>query len=147
MTQTRFILTRALGLLAMVLMPVAAQAEQYQTIDGHKVHYIIVPTISLKPEIAANYGIPRSRGRAMLNVSVLDPQGTAVPVSIAGTSANLMGQLQRLQFKEVKEGQAIYYLALVRHSDEEMHRLAIDITLPSGFGDTIRWEQQIYEEL
>lgn len=147
MIQMQFKLTRALCLAAMMLSPVAAQAEQYQTIGDHKVHYIIVPTVSLKPAIAATYDIPRSRGRAMLNVSILDVNGTPVPVSIEGTSANLMGQLQTLEFKEVKEGHAIYYLALVRHSDEEMHRLAVDITLPNGRRGTVRWEQKIYEEL
>ena len=147
MIQMQLKLTQALYLAALMLVPITAQAEQYQTIGDHKVHYIIVPTLSLKPEIAAKYNITRSRGRAMLNVSVLDPQGVPVPVSIEGTSANLMGQLQTLKFKEVKEGHAIYYLALVRHSDEEMHRLVVNITLPNGRRGTVRWEQKMYEEL
>ena len=40
MIQMQLKLTQALYLAALMLVPITAQAEQYQTIGDHKVHYI-----------------------------------------------------------------------------------------------------------
>ena len=114
------------------------------TFGAYEAHYIVLPTMDLSASIASKYGLPRGKDRALVNVSVLDPEGNPVRVEIDGRSENLLGQRQRLDFEEVVEGPAIYYLALLRHADEEFHRIAITLTLPDGQPAEIKFQQQMF---
>ena len=133
-------------LCAMVVCTASVHAEQMQVVDGFEIHYIIIPTTFLKPHIANTYELPRGKDRALINVSVLDPEGVPVEAGIEGTTRNLLGQVQTLAFKQVREQQAIYYLAVLRHSNEEHHRLSLSVTLPSGTTSTIEFAQKLYWE-
>ncbi len=121
-----------------------AHAEQKERFGAYDVHYIIVPTLKLQPEIAAKYDITRGRDRGLLNISVLDAGDTPVAITLSGTSENLLGQRQNLRFQEVREGPAIYYLAVVRYADEEHHRVKVDIDLPDGEVAELRFQQKMY---
>ncbi len=134
------------GLLAAFWLPGTANAEQFKQLGAYQVHYIVVPTTFLQADVARKYGLLRGKNRALVNVSVLDEQGTPAPATVTGTSTNLLGQPQTLQFKEVKEGPAIYYLALLRHTDEENHRLNLRLLLPDGSSGEIEFRQQLYFE-
>ncbi len=124
-----------------------AFGEQKVLIDNHEVHYIVLPTTFLKAEIARQYGIARSKDRALVNVSVLDPDGEPTTVqTVAGNTRNLLGQLQALRFRLVREQDAVYYLAELKHADEEHHRLEIEVALDSGARDTIKHSQKLYWE-
>ncbi len=135
---------RALALCCFAALP--AGAEQSQTFGDYEVHYIVVPTTFLKADIAANYNLTRSKNRALVNVSVLNADDEPVAAGVSGRSENLLGQGQVLEFKEIREGPAIYYLALLRHGDEEFHRVAIDVALPDGSSGEIRFQQKMYWE-
>ena len=47
-----------------------------------------------------------------------------------GTARNDLGQIKTLSFDEVKEGDAIYYLAQVKYTNEET--FYFDITINDG---------------
>ena len=123
-----------------------AHAEQMQRIDGYEIHYIALPTTFLNPAIADNYALPRGKDRALVNVSVIDPAGHPVAAQVSGTTKNLLGQMQTLQFKEVREQSAIYYLAILRHSDEEHHRITLTVGLPNGKEAELSMQQKMYWE-
>ena len=121
-------------------------AEQFQALGDHEVHYVVFPTTFLQAKVADQYGLTRGRDRALVNISVLGPDGAPVPATVTGRSENLLGQRQVLKFVEVKEDYAIYYLALLTHADEEHHRIAIDVTLENGRSGEIRFTQKMYWE-
>ena len=135
-----------LFLVGALLLNTAARAEQKQSFGDYDVHYIIVPTMTLKPEIAENYGLLRARNRSLVNISILNALGQPTSAVVTGISTNLLGQDQTLVFSEVTEGEAIYYLALLRHANEEYHRVAIDIVLANGDLAELRFSQQMYWE-
>ena len=137
---------RAATLMLLTLWLPAAQAEQKQVFGEYEVHYILLPTLSLNAKIANQYGITRAQDRALVNVSVLDSDGQAVLSQVTGTSTNLLGQPQTLVFDEVREGNAIYYLSLLRHADEEHHRVVLQILLPDGNTAEVRFQQLMYWE-
>ena len=139
------VLRRWLALLLWLLACNGA-AEQKQVFGDYEVHYIILPTVSLNAEVAARYSLPRGRNRALVNISILDADGAGVAAAVEGRSTNLLGQAQTLDFNEVIEGDAIYYLALLRHADEEYHRVAIDVALPNGEVGSLRFQQQMFWE-
>jgi len=135
-----------LFLVGALLLNTAARAEQKQSFGDYDVHYIIVPTMTLKPEIAEKYGLLRARNRSLVNISILNALGQPTSAVVTGISTNLLGQDQTLVFSDVTEGDAIYYLALLRHANEEYHRVAIDIVLANGDLAELRFSQQMYWE-
>lgn len=111
-------------------------------------------TDQLEPEVAQEYGIPRSQNRGMLNVVILkkDPQSTLAtgqPMRGAVTSLtrNLTGQVKEMELKEVVETDAIYYLGHVPIETGETLVFDIDAT-PEGANTTlsIRFKHSFYAE-
>ena len=121
-------------------------AEQVHRFADHEVHYIIIPTTFLDSEIADQYNVARARNRALINVSILNKNNQAVTANISGRSRNLLGQTQNFDFRKVQEGEAIYYLAELVHSDEDMQRVTLEVTLASGRRGQINFNQKMYLE-
>ena len=57
-----------------------------------------------------------------------------------------MGQTQIFDFRLVQEGDAIYYLAELLHSDEDTQRVTLEVTLASGRRGQINFNQKMYLE-
>ena len=126
-----------------------AYAQQMQRFGDYELHYIVIPTTMLKPNIAARYNIRRGKDRALCNISVIDKNGVGVRAALEGSSQNLLGQRQGLTFTEVVDGEAIYYLATIRHANEEVHRIDIDaqvVATPTskGANTTLKLTQKLY---
>ena len=131
--------------LSLFLMGNAA-AENMKKLGTMNVHYMAIGSIFFTPEIAKSYGITRSRYNGLINISVLDntQQGTpAKTVSIVGQAKNNLGQFKELSFEEVKEGDAIYYLAQVNYRDEEVMHFTLNIT-DGTEQQTLKFSQKFY---
>lgn len=123
-----------------------AHAEQLQRFAGWEVHYVVLPTEFLKPDIAGRYGIVRGRDRSFVNIAVLDPEQQPAAAAVTGQSTNLLGQQQALHFREVIEDSAVYYLAEIKHSDEEVLRFSITIAPPNEREMLLEFQQKLYWE-
>jgi hypothetical protein len=77
-------------------------------------------------------------------VSILNSDNQAVTATVIGSSRNLLGQRQSFDFRQVREGDAIYYLAELLHSDEELHRITLDVALATGQQSQIKFNQKMY---
>ncbi len=111
----------------LTLMP--AQAEQMKQLGSWDVHYIALPTTLLDPMIASQYKIERSKYNGLVNISVLNSKDqVAQQVQISGEAKNLLGQIKQLSFVEVKEGEALYYLAQYGYQTEQMVSFTIQIS-------------------
>jgi hypothetical protein len=117
-----------------------------QHFGGWDVHYIVLPTGFLKPGIAAGYDIVRGRDRAFVNVTILDDQGSPTKVAILGHATNLLGQRTELIFRQIAETGAVYFVADLKHSDEETLRFEIHITPPDGGDINLKFQQKLYWE-
>ncbi len=124
----------------------AASAENMKKLGSMNVHYIALGATFLTPEIAKTYNIERSRYNGLINISVLDNTQKNTPaktVSITGTARNDLGQIKQLEFVEVKEGNAIYYLSQIKYSDEETFYFDLKITDGSE-SHTLKFKQKFY---
>lgn len=111
-----------------------AQAERMISAGAFEVHYNAIPTTQITPEVARAQGITRSAQRALVNIAVRHRVGqsdTAVTARVEGQARNDVGQTQTLWFREVREGDAIYYLAEPRIELETPIRFDIEV-LPEG---------------
>ena len=136
------------GRVALAVVALAAGvlfAEQKQAFDGYEVHYSVFNPSFLRAEIAQRYEVVRGRDKALVNVSVLDGE-RSVTVAVTGTVKNLLGQSQALNFRQVKEGEAVYYLATLTYQDRDTLRFEITADLP-GYGPAmVRFQQTLYWE-
>ncbi len=125
-----------------------AWAENMKTLGNMNVHYIAIGATFLTPEIAKAYDIERSRYNGLVNISVLDNSQENMPaktVAIHGKVRNDLGQIKSLDFQEVKEGDAIYYLAQLRYSHEET--FYFDLTITDGKEQhQLKFSQKFYAD-
>ena len=125
-----------------------ALAEE-QTFGDYTVHYQAVNSTFLTPEIADQYDIVRSERRAFLNVAVLrnEPDGSTTPVqaTLNGVKHNLLQQSEPIEFAQIREGEAIYYIGQFDFSDREVLRFTLEVS-PEGRepSHTIEWTTQLY---
>jgi hypothetical protein len=106
-------------------------AQNMKKLNDWNVHYIALDSTFITPKIAKAYQITRSRYNALVNISVLDntkPGNPAKNVSITGTAKNNLGQFKTIEFTEVTEGDAIYYLAQISVNHEETVHFDLAIT-------------------
>ncbi|MBA6223990.1 MULTISPECIES: DUF4426 domain-containing protein [unclassified Colwellia] len=123
-----------------------SSAENMKKMDGLNVHYIALGSAFLTPEIAKAYGIERSRYKGLVNISVLDNTQAGNPsktVFINGKARNDVGQIKSLEFTEVKEGDAVYYLAQVSYTNKETIYFDINIT-DKGKQHNLKFSQKFY---
>lgn len=128
MRRSHFLLFSAL--LAGLLATLPALAANSVRSGEWVVHYNAVPTTSLTPEVARQYGITRSANRALVNVSVRRGEpgaDQAVPARVSVAATNLNGQRSSLRVREVREGEAIYYLAEARVQGQETLNFELEV--------------------
>ena len=128
------------------MLTATVNAENMQKLNDLNVHYIAIGSTFLTPEIAKAYGIERSRYKGLVNIAVLDNTQDGNPaktVDINGKARNDVGQIKSLDFMEVKEGDAVYYLAQVSYSNEETIYFDINIT-DKGKQHNLTFSQKFY---
>jgi hypothetical protein len=122
-----------------------AVAENSQQFGDYVVHYNAFRSDTLSPEIAKQYNLTRRNNRVIVNIAVLkkvmNTTGKPVAATVVGHASNLTGQLKELNFREIKEDTAIYYLADTQVSDGEYLKFEIKIT-PEGETGPARLEFQ-----
>lgn len=136
MSAVRHLFGLALGLA--LALPAAAEnsVRSGQTV----VHYNAVPTTSLTPDIARQYGITRSANRALVNIAVREGAlgaDRAVPAQVRIAATNPAGQRSDLRVREVREGDAVYYLAEARIAGNDTLAFEVEVT-PEGATAPIR---------
>ena len=117
-------------LCSLLLGSASAMAQQAMRLGPWEVHYNAFNSTLLRAEMAQQYGLERSSTLATLNITVLAadlPGKPAQQVSVSGYSMNPLSQQQRLEFNQVIEGDAVYYLAQVRFTNLETLRFFITI--------------------
>jgi Domain of unknown function (DUF4426) len=129
---------------ALLLFAVAAQAAQFRSLGDLEVHYMVVNTLFLDADIAARYGIVRARDRAILNVSVIGPDGLSRDADVTGTARNLLEQTLPLEFRRIEEGEAIYFIAPLRHTDQEVLRFRLTIDDRQGTSGEIEFQERLW---
>jgi len=137
-------LFKSLLLTITLLCSVHASAEQMQKLGDWDVHYIAFPSTFLTSEVASNYDIDRSKYLGIINISVLDSDSQkAQAVAIKVTARNLLGNIRELEVSEIREQNAIYYIAEVPHRNEETYR--ITVTLSDGKQtQELKFQQKFY---
>jgi hypothetical protein len=137
---------KSIAMMMLLAFSASSIAEQKTTLGNWEVHYMVVNSTFLTPQVANAYGIKRSGYNAMVNISVLDKTSKkAQSVAMMGAARNLLGTQKKLEFKEVNEGEAIYYLAELPFRDQEQYRFEISI-VSGNEKQTLKFEEKLFTE-
>ncbi len=123
--------------------PITSSAE----FANHELLYSLVPSTFLSDSVASAYGITRAADRTLVNVSLRRKlaDGTDVEQSaqVSGSYSDLI-QKKPLEFREVREQGAIYYIAEFRHGDRETLRFDIGVTTADGAAKNVSFTRTLY---
>lgn len=142
-------LLQLLCLTCVFLLALNARAESSQDFGDYVVHFNALTTDLLPPKVANEYNIRRSGNHAIVNVvvlrKVLGAVGQPVPATVTGTITGLTGQQRTLELREIREPNAIYYIADFGVGNEEMLRFQIDVR-PEGEKESlqVQFRQQFF---
>ena len=110
-------------------------AENSRQFGDYLVHFNAFRSDAISAEVAKQHDLARANNRVLVNITVLKElmgtTGQPVPSKVTGHASNLTGQLKTLEFKEIKEGNAIYYLADTKITDGEFLKFEINV-VPEG---------------
>ncbi|KPZ67696.1 MULTISPECIES: DUF4426 domain-containing protein [Shewanella] len=141
--------TILLSLLLSLTVISHAFAEQKQQVGNFDIHYMALSSTFITPSIAKTYGIERSNYNGIVNIAVLDTSQEGNPpvaVEISGIANNLLDARITLDFKEIKEGKAIYYIAQVPYRDDQEINFNIAIKYGNKLNTSVKFKQKFYVE-
>ena len=128
-------LYKVLFIFALALTSLNSYAESSKEFGDYTIHYNAFRSDTISPEVAKQYGLARASNRILINIAVLkkvmNTTGKPTAAKITGHASNLTGQLKKLEFREIREGSAIYYLAETKISDGEFLKFDLKI-IPEG---------------
>jgi hypothetical protein len=127
------------------------QAQQSKMFGPYVLHYSVVNTTFLSPKVAAAYGIIRGEKRAILNLSVREHMSEQSAGPTEARAMMLKGKTwdlihsQDLEFQQVKEGPATYYIGEFKFINEEWRFFEVYFR-PEGAEKTYTFElkHQLY---
>jgi len=120
---------KILFIFALALVSLNSYAESSKEFGDYVIHYNAFRSDTISPEVAKQYGLARASNRILINIAVLkkvmNTTGKPTASVVTGHASNLTGQLKKLEFKKITEGNAIYYLAETKISDGEFLKFDI----------------------
>ncbi len=115
------------------------------TVLGHEVDYKALNSTSLNSDVAKLYGIDQDEtlGVVMVSVYQTDENGIGVEACVSGRATNLIGQMKRLEFEEIREGAAIYHISTFPFSHKEHLTFEVDVKTTRETHE-LKWKQQFW---
>jgi len=129
----------------------AKPVDSHQTFGDYTVHYSVFNSTFITPEVARIHKLARAKNRVLVNVSLTQKREGAsslgLPARVSGTATNLIQQQRPLEFITVSEGEATYYLASLRHTNEEVINFVVNLQ-PEGSSETftVRFTRTLHVE-
>ena len=109
-------------LLSLLLLSAAALAQEpsFKEFGDYNVHYSAFNSSFIAPEIASVYDISRGKDKGLVNIAVVPKDGNSGKTALVkGTVNDLLQRQQTLNFVEIREGDAVYYLAPFDFENED----------------------------
>ncbi|NBA98665.1 DUF4426 domain-containing protein [Pseudomonas sp. R5(2019)] len=127
-----------------VLAADAAKPERKEVFGDLTVHYSAFNSSMLQPDVAAATGLVRSKNQGVLNIAVLKANKPSA-AAVTGTVRDLIGRRDTLTFKQIKEQEAIYYIAQYPVRDQET--LTFDLKVQAaGTTNSFSFNQEVFPD-
>nr|WP_315445131.1 DUF4426 domain-containing protein [uncultured Pseudomonas sp.] len=118
------------------------KGERKETFGDVTVHYNTFNSTFLTPDIAKAAELVRSKNQGVINVSVIK-DGKPLVANVTGTVKDLTSQSVPLNFRQVTEQGAIYYIA--QYPVEQQETRTFEIKVQNGDKiNTINFNQELF---
>ena len=138
-------MSRFISMLLCLLLALPVFAERKQIFGELEVHYSAFNSSFLQPDIAAAAGLTRSKTVGILNVAALK-NGQGQTARVSGNLKNLLGQSVELQFRQVLESGAVYYLAEFPLRQREILTFSINVQIGDAAPHTHTFSQEVFPD-
>lgn len=102
--------------------------KPYAEFGEYKVFFSVFNSSFIPPKIAEIYNLRRAKDRALVNIAVLKGNATqGSKALVKGHFRNLLQQSRELEFSEIQEQNATYYLASFHFTSEDILNFEIDV--------------------
>jgi hypothetical protein len=118
------------------------KGERKETFGDVTVHYNTFNSTYLQPDIAKAAELIRSKNQGVINVSVIK-DGKPLVANVTGTVKDLTSQSVPLNFKQVTEQGAIYYIAQYPVPQQETRTFEIKVQNGDKI-NTINFNQELF---
>ncbi|CAH0211805.1 opacity protein-like surface antigen [Pseudomonas frederiksbergensis] len=135
-----FVLTACLSVTAMAADVI--KSERQETFGDVTVHYNTFNSTFLTPDIAKAAELTRSKTLGVINISVLK-DGKPQTAQVSGTVKDLTSQSVPLQFKQITETGAVYYIAQYPVPQQEIRTFEIKVQTGDKI-NTINFNQELF---
>ncbi|PWK43052.1 DUF4426 domain-containing protein [Pseudomonas sp. B21-040] len=135
-----FLLTACLSVTAMAAD--AIKGDRQETFGDVTVHYNTFNSTFLTPDIAKSAELIRSKNQGVINVAVIK-EGKPLVAQVSGTVKDLTSQSVPLQFKQITEQGAIYYIAQYPVDQQEVRTFEIKVQNGDKI-NTINFNQELF---
>ncbi|CAI8895793.1 DUF4426 domain-containing protein [Pseudomonas sp. IT-P395] len=118
------------------------KGERKETFGDVTVHYNTFNSTFLTPDIAKAAELVRSKNQGVINVSVIK-DGKPLVANVTGTVKDLTSQSVPLNFRQITEQGAIYYIA--QYPVEQQETRTFEIKVQNGDKiNTINFNQELF---
>ncbi|MEX5666657.1 DUF4426 domain-containing protein [Pseudomonas neuropathica] len=118
------------------------KGERKETFGDITVHYNTFNSTFLQPDIAKAAELIRSKNQGVINVSVIK-DGKPLVANVTGTVKDLTSQSVPLNFRQITEQGAIYYIA--QYPVEQQETRTFEIKVQNGDKiNTINFNQELF---
>lgn len=126
----------------------AEMPKPYQKFGDNTVHFNLFSSKLLTPAIAEASGFTRAADIALLNVALVKGKAhSGSPAKVTGYYKNLMQQQRQIEFREIKETNATYYIASFRFTNQDILHFTIDVqALDSDQIHNIQFSRKMYTD-
>lgn len=107
----------------------------------------VIPTASLNPAVAGQYGIEPDRGSVLLLVGVRqgpDMQQSSLPARVTATATDLRGVRTVIGMREIRSGDFIDYAGTVRLAPPETLRFDLEVEHAAGAPSSLSFSRDFY---
>lgn len=140
-------LIRFLSLVAFISFAAPSMAEQSMRFKDIEVHYSAFNSTFIPAEVARELKLKRNPYVALINISALDLYTVgkkATEVALKGRAKNLVGNTRSLDFKQIKQGEAVYYIAELPITENETFSFEINVDGGNKGSGILRFNQTFH---
>ena len=120
----------------------AIKGERKEVFGDVTVHYNTFNSTFLTPDIAKAAELIRSKNQGVINVSVIK-DGKPLSANVTGTVKDLTSQSVPLNFRQVTEQGAIYYIAQFPVEQQETRTFTINVQT-GGDSNSFSFNQELF---
>lgn len=127
----------------LLMLNLPASANEH-SIGDVTIHYNAFSSTQLPAEVTSKYQLTRSGRVGVINITVMKNEKPVI-ANIFGHGKNLAGQLRELAFREIREEQAVYYIATFNFTNGEKLRFDLNIQVEkTGVLVPLQFKQQMF---